>query len=261
MASLGQLTAGIAHEMKNPLNFVNNFADLSIELSEELEHEIETQKLLIGDRADTIEVLLQDIKKTTQKISQHGRRADGIVRNMLMHARDKPGQRAPTDVNALLEEYVNLAYHGMRAQHSGFNVTIGKTYDETVGEPEIVPQDLARVFINLLNNAFQAVYEKFEKSDSGYTPEVSVFTRRLDDELVIGIRDNGTGIPNDLREKIFEPFFTTRPAGSGTGLGLSISYDIVAQGHSGSLTVESEEGEYTQFIITLPTMHVSQESG
>jgi len=260
MASLGQLTAGIAHEMKNPLNFVNNFAELSIELSEELEDELVSKKERLGKQTmDEIGGLLGDLKETTRKISQHGRRADGIVKSMLLHAREKPGNLASTDVNALLEEYLNLAYHGMRAQQSGFNVTLHRSYDEAVGEPELIPQDIARVFLNLLNNAFQSVFEKSETSDETYMPEVSVYTRVSDHHLEIGIRDNGTGIPAGVQDNIFEPFFTTKPAGSGTGLGLSISYDIVTQGHGGTLTVQSEPGQDALFVIKLPIRESADE--
>ena len=253
MASLGALTAGIAHEIKNPLNFVNNFSQLSVELAEELRQEIETHrdKTLAEVAADLAEIL-DDLALNAEKIHEHGARADGIVKSMMQHARGGEGERRATDVNALVEEYVNLAYHGMRAATPDFNVTLECDYDEAAGEAELVPQEIGRVFINLFNNAFFAVYEEARAGDEAYTPVVTVATHRTEDAVTIRVQDNGPGIPEAVREKIFEPFFTTKPTGQGTGLGLSISYDIVTQGHGGTLVVEGAEGGGVVFTITLP---------
>jgi len=253
MASLGQLTAGIAHEIKNPLNFVNNFAAVSAELTEELLEEIEANMdKQLSDVAEELRQILSDLKINADLISEHGNRADGIVRSMLQHSRGDGGERAPTDVNALLEEYVNLAYHGMRAADSDFNSFIQRDYDEAAGFVEMVPQDMGRVLINLLNNAFYAVNERSRSEGEDFRPTVSVSTKRVGERVEIEVRDNGTGIPESVKAKIFEPFFTTKPTGSGTGLGLSMSYDIISQGHGGELAVNSKEGEYTQFLISLP---------
>ncbi|MFQ5571886.1 MAG: two-component regulator propeller domain-containing protein, partial [Rhodothermales bacterium] len=253
MASLGQLTAGIAHEIKNPLNFVNNFAELCMELAEELDEEIEAHRdAPLAAVAGTLKSTLSDLKINAEQINKHGKRADGIVKSMLMHSRGTPGERGLTDVNQLLEEYVNLSYHGMRANQIGFNATLEQEYDEAVGEVSLVPQDIGRVFINLLNNAFYAVHQKALSSGDAYEPTVSARTRKLERAVEIRIRDNGTGIPARIRRQIFQPFFTTKPTGTGTGLGLSLSYDIVVQGHGGTLDVESEDGQFTEFIITLP---------
>jgi two-component system NtrC family sensor kinase len=253
MASLGGLTAGIAHEIKNPLNFVNNFADLTADLSRELRQELETQR----DRLDAktvalMEDLLSDIEVNVHKIAEHGKRADSIVRGMLLHARGTPGERRPTDLNALLDESVNLAYHGMRAQDSTFNVTIEKGCDPAVGIIDVAPQDLSRVFLNIINNACYATRERKRTAGTSYSPTLRVRTKRLGDRAEVRIRDNGTGIPSEIHQKIFNPFFTTKPAGQGTGLGLSMTWDIVVAGHAGELIVESEEGSFTEFILRLP---------
>ncbi len=253
MASLGQLTAGIAHEIQNPLNFVNNFSHLSVELAQELLEELEAHReQSVGEVLDGVKDLLADLRFNAEKIREHGRRAEGIVKGMMLHARSKPGQRRATDLNALVEEYLNLAYHGMRARQPDFNVTLEREYDEAVGEVEMVPQEMGRVFLNLLNNAFYAIYEKARAGDGSYAPTVTVATRRGAQVVEIEVQDNGPGISTDFSEKIFEPFFTTKPTGQGTGLGLSISYDIVTQGHGGTMTVESEEGSGATFVITLP---------
>ena len=253
LAGLGRLTAGIAHEIKNPLNFVNNFAALSTELADELRDELQSHRdEPVADVLDDVQDLLDDLKFNTAKIHEHGQRADSIVKSMMQHARGGEGERRATDVNRLLEEYVNLAYHGMRASTPEFNVTIECNYDEAVGEVEMVPEEVCRVFVNLINNAFYAVHERAQSSGDGYTPTVEVRTRRDGEHVEIRVRDNGTGIPETVRERIFEPFFTTKPTGEGTGLGLSLSYDIVTQGHGGTMTVESEEGEGTTFVMTLP---------
>lgn len=253
MASLGALTAGIAHEIKNPLNFVNNFADLSGELVHELRQEV--QKLRdTPDLADFDEILdlLKDIEGNVKKILEHGRRADSIVRSMLLHSRGVSGQRSEVDVNKLLDEYVHLTYHGMRAQDNTFNIEFDLNYDESIGNIEIVPQDVSRVFLNIINNACYATAERMRRKEPGYKPLLSVRTADQGDKVEIRIRDNGTGIPEEIQRDIFNPFFTTKPAGKGTGLGLSISYDIVVKEHHGELSYESKVGEYTEFIITLP---------
>jgi PAS domain S-box-containing protein len=253
LASLGALTAGIAHEIRNPLNFVNNFAELSAELTQELREDIAKQK----DRLDSetmadVEALIDDLEQNVQKINEHGKRAERIVNSMLLHSSGKSGERELTDINTLLGEYVNLAYHGMRAQDVSFNISIKTDYDPSVGLADIVPQDIGRVFLNVINNACYAVHTKRKTMGEGFSPTLSMRTINLGDRVEIRIRDNGNGIPPEVRNKIFHPFFTTKPAGAGTGLGLSISYDIVVQEHKGQLNVETEEGEYTEFIITLP---------
>ena len=253
MASLGSLTAGIAHEIKNPLNFINNFSQLSVELADELVQELEAnQGRPLAEVLDDVQDLLADLKTNAEKIREHGQRADGIVRSMLEHSRSSAGERRAVDVNGLLDEYLQLAYHGMRASTLDFNVTMEKDLDASVGAVEMAPQEIGRVFINLLNNAFYAVRERSRSSDGSYAPTVEVRTRRDGDSVEIRVRDNGPGIATDFQEKIFEPFFTTKPTGSGTGLGLSLSYDIVTRGHGGTLTVESAEGEGATFVITLP---------
>ncbi|MBN1199171.1 MAG: HAMP domain-containing protein, partial [Bacteroidales bacterium] len=253
MASLGQLTAGIAHEIKNPLNFVNNFAELSTDLARELKEELEKLKgkLDENDREYLMEIV-GDLESNALKIHNHGKRADSIIRGMLLHSRGKAGEKQPTDLNALLEEYVNLGYHGMRATDPSFNIKIESSYDPEVGIVEVIPQDLSRVFLNIINNACQATAQKKIEQKDSYFPLLTVTTRRLGELVEVRIRDNGKGIPDEIKEKIFNPFFTTKAAGSGTGLGLSISFDIVVQGHGGELTLQSEPGEYTEFIIRIP---------
>ncbi|MBD0362744.1 MAG: serine/threonine protein kinase, partial [Coleofasciculus sp. C3-bin4] len=253
LASLGALTAGIAHEIKNPLNFVNNFAELSAELTEELLEEIENQK----DRLDLeskeyIEEILSDLEQNVKKINEHGKRADNIVRGMLMHSGGKAGERQPTDINALLAEYVNLAYHGMRAKDTSFNITIETNYDDSLAPLNVVPQNISRVFLNVINNACYAAHEKKKQIGEGFSPQLLVSTKNLSDRVEIRIRDNGKGIPQESLDKIFNPFFTTKPTGEGTGLGLSISHDIIVQEHRGEIKVETERGSYAEFIITLP---------
>jgi len=250
MASLGQLTAGIAHEIKNPLNFVNNFGELNVELAEELQEEMEARpETRLTEKAD----ILDDMKVNAEQIVLHGKRADGIVNAMMQHARGNNSERESTDINVLLDQYVDLAYHGMRAQHFGFNVTIERAYDETAGSVELLAQEMGRVFLNVINNAFYAVLKRERKEGESYMPTVKMCTNRTDEGVEISVTDNGPGIPSDVKEKIFEPFFTTKPTGEGTGLGLSLAYGIVVQGHGGSMTVESVEGRGTTFIITLPT--------
>jgi PAS domain S-box-containing protein len=253
LASLGALTAGIAHEIRNPLNFVNNFAELSAELTQELREDIAKQKdRLDSEILEDIEAILSDLEQNVHKIDEHGRRADRIVHGMLLHSRGNPGQREPSDVNTLLAEYVNLAYHGMRAQDASFNITIETDYDPSIGLVDVVPQDIGRVFLNVIDNACYAAHARRKDMGEGFSPTLSVRTTNRGDRAEIRIRDNGTGIPPEVRDKIFQPFFTTKPTGAGTGLGLSISYDIVVQEHKGEIHVETEEGQYTELIITLP---------
>ena len=253
MASLGQLTAGIAHEIKNPLNFVNNFSELTIELAAEVIEEIDK---LTGppDQKDKeyLKSIIEDIENNLKKINQHGKRADSIIRGMLLHSRGKSGEIQPTDLNSLLAEYVALGYHGMRASDSTFNIKIETDYDPSVGMVNVVPQDISRVFLNLINNAcYSTVQKKTELKDS-YFPVLRVSTQKAPDKITIRIWDNGKGIPPSILDRIFNPFFTTKPAGAGTGLGLSISYDIIVQEHHGELNAESIEGEFAEFMISLP---------
>lgn len=250
MASLGELTAGVAHEIQNPLNFVNNFAGVSGELIGELEEAIEK-----GDKDEAV-ALIADVKSNLEKIEQHGKRADGIVKSMLYHSRTGAGKPEPTKINKLCEEYFNLSYHGMRARDKSFNAAMVSQYDENVGEVSIIPQDMGRVILNLLNNAFYAVNQRAKAGEEGYQPQVKLETLRKDNEVWISVTDNGLGIPEDHLAKIFQPFFSTKPTGTGTGLGLSISYDIVTKAHGGQLQVESASGKGTTFVIKLP-VHVS----
>ncbi len=253
LASLGSLTAGIAHEIKNPLNFVNNFAELSVELTQELLEEIENQK----DRLDSesiqyIQEILSDLSQNAKKINEHGKRADNIVLRMLMHSRGQSGERQLTDINALLAESLNLAYQGMRGKDSSFKITRETDYDNNLEQMNVVPQDINRVFLNLINNACYAANEKKKEIGEIFSPTVSVKTKDLGERVEIRIRDNGKGISPQALDKIFNPFFTTKPTGEGTGLGLSISHDIIVHQHQGELRVETEVGNYAEFIILLP---------
>jgi len=253
LASLGSLTAGIAHEIKNPLNFVTNFAEVSVSLVNELRESTDQQSAQMDPKElENIRGILNDLQQNVAKIQEHGKRADGIVRNMLMHSRGHAGDHQPTNLNSLLAEYVKLAYHGMRAQNHEFNITIQEHYDTTLEPLSVVAHDLGRVFLNITNNACYAAYEKKKKLGNGFSPTISVKTKNLGSSAEIRIRDNGDGIPESVRQRIFEPFFTTKPTGSGTGLGLSMSFEIVVQQHKGQLQVETEPGEYAEFIITLP---------
>ena len=253
LASLGSLTAGIAHEIKNPLNFVNNFAELSSGLVEELRQEIAAHEAALGEHATgNVHEVLAALEQNLSKIAQHGKRADGIVRSMLQHSRAGGGVREPTDLNALVTESVSLAYHGMRAQDTNFNVRIATSLDPNLGTACVVPQDLSRVFLNIANNACWAAFQKKKARDDSFSPTISIVTRSLGDRVEVRIRDNGDGIPESVRDKLFHPFFTTKPTGSGTGLGLSISHEIVVQGHRGEIRAESEPGEYAEFIVVLP---------
>lgn len=249
MASLGELTAGIAHEIQNPLNFVNNFSELNMELTNELTHEI-TNLPASTEAKQNLIALLTDLQQNEQKIHDHGKRADGIVKNMLQHSRKTAGQKEPTDINALADEYLRLSYHGLRAKDKTFNATLKTAFDESIGNVPVVAQDMGRVFLNLFNNAFYTVHEKAKKLGDGYEPIVSVTTKKLNDKIEIVVKDNGMGISKSLVDKIFQPFFTTKPTGQGTGLGLSLAYEII-KAHGGELKVESEEGEGAMFIIRL----------
>jgi signal transduction histidine kinase/Tfp pilus assembly protein PilF len=246
MASLGELTAGIAHEIQNPLNFVNNFADLNMELIDELQQELKT-----GNTEEAI-AISNDIKDNEQKINHHGKRADAIVKGMLQHSNSGSGKKEPTDINALADEYLRLSYHGLRAKDNSFNATTKTDLDESIGNINIIPQDIGRVLLNLINNAFYVVNEKSKQHIEGYEPTVSLSTRMLRDKVEIKVADNGNGISQKILDKIFQPFFTTKPTGQGTGLGLSLSYDIV-KAHGGELKVETKEGEGTTFTIELST--------
>jgi PAS domain S-box-containing protein len=253
LASLGSLTAGIAHEIRNPLNFVNNFSELSAELTQELFEELGNQgERLAPETNEYIAELLTDLTANLTKINQHGQRADKIVGNMLLHSRGQSGHWEATDINSLLAEYINLAYHGMRAKEAGFNITIETDYDNDIGEVEVVPQDIGRVFLNIISNACYAAYKKKQEMGEEFSPLLDVRTRNLRDAIEIRIRDNGSGIKPEVLDKIFNPFFTTKPPAEGTGLGLSISHDVIVQQHRGELNVETEVGNYTEFIIILP---------
>ena len=245
MASLGELTAGIAHEIQNPLNFVNNFSEVSNELIDEMN--IELSK---GD-IEEAKAIANDVKQNLEKINHHGKRADAIVKGMLQHSRSSSGQKEPTDINALCDEYLRLAYHGLRAKDKSFNATLKTDFDESIGNVTIIPQEIGRVILNLITNAFYVVNEKSKQGIAGYEPTVSVRTKRINTKVEISVKDNGNGIPDSIREKIFQPFFTTKPTGQGTGLGLSLSYDIV-KAHGGELKLETKEGVGSTFIIQLP---------
>lgn len=253
LASLGELTAGIAHEIQNPLNFVNNFAELSVDLANELKEEIDKLEVPEGEKENIAE-LLRDLAHNQEKINLHGNRASSIVTGMLQHARTSTGKKEPTDLNALSDEFLRLAYHGLRAKDKGFNATMKTDFDETVGNVEIIPQDIGRVILNLITNAFYEVNEKKKQTTAAgqdFEPTVTVSTERTDDKVMLSVKDNGNGIPSDVLDKIFQPFFSTKAAGRGTGLGLSLAYDIVTKGHRGELKVETKEGEGTEFIIHL----------
>jgi signal transduction histidine kinase len=245
MASLGELTAGIAHEIQNPLNFVNNFSDVNQELLQELKEEADKGNI------EDVKAIADDIIGNEEKINHHGRRADAIVKGMLQHSRKSSGQKELTDINALADEYLRLSYHGLRAKDKNFNAEIKTDFDNSIGKINIIPQDIGRVLLNLFNNAFYAVNEQKNKNLISYEPKVFVRTQKCDHKIYITVRDNGNGIPQKILDKIFQPFFTTKPTGQGTGLGLSLSYDII-KAHGGEIKVESKEGEGTEFIITIP---------
>ncbi|MGB6252711.1 MAG: GAF domain-containing protein [Bradyrhizobium sp.] len=251
LASLGQLTAGIAHEIKNPLNFVNNFSALSAELIDELNDVLKPAAL--DDKVrEEIDGLTQMLKGNLDKVVQHGKRADSIVKNMLLHSREGSGEHRPADINAIVEDSLNLAYHGARAEKPGFNITLQRDLDPNAGMIDLYPQEITRVFLNLISNGFYAAAKRNEAGEEGYEPTLSATTKDFGNRVEIRIRDNGTGIPQEVKEKMFNPFFTTKPAGEGTGLGLSMSHDIVVKQHGGRIEVETEPGQSTEFIITLP---------
>ena len=245
MASLGELTAGIAHEIQNPLNFVNNFSDVNQELLVELKDEADKGNI------DDVKAIADDVINNEQKINHHGKRADAIVKGMLQHSRASTGTKEPTDINALADEYLRLSYHGMRAKDKTFNASLRTNFDTTIGKLNVVPPDIGRVLINLFNNSFYAVSEKKKIMGNGYDPIVSVSTKKVDSKAEIRVKDNGNGIPPKIVDKIFQPFFTTKPTGQGTGLGLSLSYDIT-KAHGGMIRVETREGVFTEFVVQLP---------
>jgi signal transduction histidine kinase len=257
LASLGQLTAGIAHEIKNPLNFVNNFSALSAELVDEL-NDVLKPAALDDKMREEIDELTHMLKGNLEKVVQHGKRADSIVKNMLLHSREGSGEHRPADINAIVEESLNLAYHGARAEKSGFNITLQRDFDPSAGMIDLYPQEITRVFLNLISNGFYAAAKRKEAGGEGFEPILSATTKSLGNKVEIRIRDNGTGIPLEVKEKMFNPFFTTKPAGEGTGLGLSMSHDIVVKQHGGKIEVDTEPGAFTEFIITLPRTAAAQ---
>jgi signal transduction histidine kinase len=245
MASLGELTAGIAHEIQNPLNFVNNFSEVNRELADELREQLATGNMQMANE------IAGDMRINSEKINEHGKRADAIVKGMLQHSRTSSGKKEPTDVNKLADEYLRLAYHGFRAKDKSFNATLETDYEATLGIIDIVPQDIGRVMLNLFTNAFYAINEKRKESPNGYHPIVSVHSKKNGDHIIISVKDNGNGIPQNIVDKIFQPFFTTKPTGQGTGLGLSLAYDIIKT-HGGEIFVDTKEGEQTVFTVQLP---------
>jgi len=246
MASLGELTAGIAHEIQNPLNFVKNFSEVNAELIEELKEEIDN-----GD-IEEVKAIADDIADNESKIIHHGKRADGIVKGMLQHSRTANKDKESTDINVLADEYLRLAYHGLRAKDNSFNADFKTNFDKALPKINVIPQDIGRVLLNLINNAFFVVNEKAKENIDGFKPEVIVSTKSLNEMIEIKVQDNGSGIPENIKDKIFQPFFTTKPTGEGTGLGLSLSYDIITKGHGGEFKVETNEGEGSTFTIQIP---------
>jgi signal transduction histidine kinase len=246
------LTAGIAHEIKNPLNFVNNFSAVSVELIDELQEALQAIQIDNKRRAEVHEIA-DMLRGNLDKVVQHGKRADSIVKNMLLHSRQGSGEHRPVDINTLVEESLNLAYHGARAEKQGFNITLERSFDPTAGEVDLFPQEITRVLLNLISNGFYAATKRKADANGGdYEPTLAAATKSLGDSVEIRIRDNGTGIPPEVKEKMFNPFFTTKPAGEGTGLGLSISHDIIVKQHGGSIEVDTQPGEFTEFRIVLP---------
>jgi signal transduction histidine kinase len=252
LASLGQLTAGIAHEIKNPLNFVNNFSALSAELINELDETLAPATLDQKTRGDVSE-LTQMLRSNLEKVVQHGKRADSIVKNMLLHSREGSGEHRPADINSLLDDSLNLAYHGARAEKGAFNITLQRDFDADAGTIELFPQEITRAFLNLIaNGVYAATKRKTEGKEPGFEPTLRATTKNLGSTVEIRFRDNGTGISAEVQQKMFNPFFTTKPAGEGTGLGLSITYDIIVKQHSGRIDVATEAGQFTEFTIVLP---------
>ena len=262
MASLGQLTAGIAHEIKNPLNFVNNFSALSVDLLDELQEAVAPGLAALTSSRAEVDDITATLKGNLEKIAEHGRRADSIVRNMLLHSRTGPSEHRAIDVNTTVDEALNLAYHGARAETPGFNITMEKDLDPKAGSIDAFPQEFLRVMLNLISNGFYAARKRANATeDRNFEPTLHLTTRNLGSMVEIRVRDNGTGIGEEVRDKIFEPFFTTKPAGEGTGLGLSLSYDIIVKQHGGQLTVDSRSNDFTEFQITLPRRMAANEGG
>ena len=256
LASLGQLTAGIAHEIKNPLNFVNNFSAISVELIDELREALAGANLDSKLRGEINEVA-DMLQGNLDKVVQHGKRADSIVKNMLLHSRQGSSEHRPVDINAIVEESLNLAYHGARAEKQGFNITLERSLDPAAGEIDLYPQEITRVLLNLISNGFYAATKRKADTNGGnYEPTLAAATKNLGESVEIRIRDNGTGMTPDVKEKMFNPFFTTKPTGEGTGLGLSISHDIIVKQHGGSIEVHSQPGEFTEITIILPRVAV-----
>jgi signal transduction histidine kinase len=247
MASLGELTAGIAHEIQNPLNFVNNFSEVNKEMIDELKEELK------GGNIDEALAIANDIQQNEEKINHHGKRADGIVKGMLEHSRSGSGQKEATNLNIMADEYMRLSYHGLRAKDKLFNAELVTKFDIELPKVNVIQQDIGRVLLNLFNNAFYAVNQKRKTAGDDYKPEVSVATATENGHIIIKVTDNGIGIPNAIKEKIMQPFFTTKPTGDGTGLGLSLTYDMVVKGHGGTINVNSTEGEGSEFVISLPS--------
>jgi two-component system, NtrC family, sensor kinase len=245
MASLGELTAGIAHEIQNPLNFVNNFSEVNKELLIEMKDEMKKGNI------DEVNTIADDVISNEEKINHHGKRADAIVKGMLQHSRSSTGVKEPTDINKLADEYLRLSYHGLRAKDKEFSAEMKTDFDNTIDKINIIPQDIGRVLLNLYNNAFYAVNEKAKQQPNGYEPTISVSTKKINNKVELTVKDNGNGIPQKVVDKIFQPFFTTKPTGVGTGLGLSLSYDII-KAHGGEIKVETKEGEFTEFVVQLP---------
>ncbi len=252
LASLGQLTAGIAHEIKNPLNFVNNFSGVSAELIDELQETLGKVKVDANTLAEITE-LTNTLRDNLDKIVQHGKRADAIVKNMLLHSREGSGEHRFVDANALVEESLNLAYHGARAEKQGFKINMERSFDPAAGQVDVFPQEITRALLNLISNGFYAATKRKEQSNSdAYEPTLTATTKNLGEKVEIRIHDNGIGIPPEVKEKMFNPFFTTKPAGEGTGLGLSITHDIIVKQHSGSIEVDTQPGEFTEIRIIIP---------
>jgi signal transduction histidine kinase len=261
LASLGQLTAGIAHEIKNPLNFVNNFSAVSVELIDEMQEALEGMQLNEEKRTEMNE-LAEMLRGNLDKVVQHGKRADAIVKNMLLHSRQGLCEHRSDDVNALVEESLNLAYHGARAEKPGFNISLKRSFDPNAGAIDVFPQEITRVLLNLISNGFYAATRRIAQVDGdGYEPTLGAATKNLGDSVEIRIQDNGGGIPAEVLDKIFNPFFTTKPPGEGTGLGLSLSYDIVVKQHGGSIEVDTRPGEYTEFKVILPRTAATSKAG
>jgi signal transduction histidine kinase len=261
LASLGQLTAGIAHEIKNPLNFINNFSALSAELVDELGDVLRPAALDDKTREETNE-LTHTLKGNLEKVVQHGKRADSIVKNMLLHSREGSGERRPVDLNAIVEDSLNLTYHGARAENQEFKIKLERSFDPAAGQVDLFPQEITRVLLNLISNGvYAAMKRKVEADLDGYEPTLAAATRDLGDSVEIRIRDNGSGIPSEVKDKMFNPFFTTKPPGEGTGLGLSLSYDIVVKQHGGSIDVDTRPGEFTEFRVVLPRTAATSKAG